>query len=78
MSTYQDGYCFYKAYLNPAHNYNIFRNNLYKVNITAINGLGQSGDNIDNPGHEISKPTNITVDIVVEPWAENTQNSEIL
>lgn len=78
MSTYQDGYCFYKAYLNPAHNYNIFRNNLYKVNITAINGLGQSGDNIDNPGHEISKPTNITIDIVVEPWAENTQDSEIL
>lgn len=75
--TYTDGYCFYKAYLNPAVDYNIYRNNFYKVNITAVNGLGQSGDDIDDPEHEISKPTNITVDIVVEPWVENTQDTEI-
>lgn len=77
ITTYENGYCYYKAYLNPAANYNIFRNNLYKVNITAVNGLGQSGDDIIDPTHPISKPTNITVDIVVEPWVENTQNTEI-
>ena len=77
ISTYTDGYCFYKAYLNPAVDYNIYRNNFYKVNITAVNGLGQNGDDVDNPEHEISKPTNITVDIVVEPWVENIQDSEI-
>lgn len=77
VETYTDGYCYYKAYLNPAVDYNIYRNNFYKVNITAVNGLGQSGDDIDNPEHEISKPTNITVDIVVEPWVENTQDTEI-
>lgn len=77
VDTYTDGYCYYKAYLNPAVDYNIYRNNFYKVNITAVNGLGQSGDDIDNPEHEISKPTNITVDIVVEPWVENVQNDEL-
>lgn len=77
MTTYEDGYCYYKVYLNPKENYNIYRNNLYLVNITAINGLGQSGDDIDNPDHEISKPTTINVDIVVESWAENTQDVEI-
>lgn len=77
ITTYTDGYCFYKAYLNPAVDYNIYRNNFYKVNITAVNGLGQNGDDVDNPEHEISKPTNITVDIVVEPWVENIQDSEI-
>lgn len=77
ISTYTDGYCFYKAYLNPAVDFNIYRNNFYKVNITAVNGLGQSGDDVDNPENPISKPTNITVDIVVEPWVENTQDTEI-
>lgn len=77
MVAYTDGYCYYKAYLNPAVDYNIYRNNLYKVNITAVNGVGEGGDNITDPTHPISKPTNITVDIVVEPWVENTQDTEI-
>lgn len=77
MITYTDGYCYYKAYLNPAVDYNIYRNNLYKVNITAVNGVGEGGDKIIDPTHPISKPTNITVDIVVEPWVENTQDTEI-
>lgn len=77
LETYTDGYCYYKAYLNPAGNYNIYRNNLYKVNITAVNGIGKSGDDITDPEQEISKPTNITIDITVEPWVENSQDTEI-
>lgn len=77
LETYTDGYCYYKAYLNPAGNYNIYRNNLYKVNITAVNGIGKSGDDITDPEQEISKPTNIIIDITVEPWVENSQDTEI-
>lgn len=78
LATYTNGYCYYKAYLNPDNNFNIYRNNLYKVNITAVNGIGESDkDIIDNPDKEISKPTNITVSVDIEDWIENTQNTEI-
>lgn len=77
ITTYENGYCYYKAYLNPALDYNIYRNNLYKVNIKAINGLGESKDVIVDPNHPIAKPTTITVDIIIEPWTENSQDVEI-
>lgn len=77
LKTYTEGNTFYKAYLNPAGDYNIFRNNVYKVNITKINGLGDPADIVDTPDKEVSKPTNIDVNIDVESWTENIQDSEL-
>lgn len=77
LNFYQGGQCYYKAYLNDADNYKIYRNNFYKVNVTKINRIGDPTDTVPTPDAPIAKPTNITVDIEVESWIENIQNSEL-
>ena len=63
--------------------FGVVRNNIYKVAVTAVNGLGEPGDfnpdplNPDDPGKE--KPqdnANLTVSIIVEPWDVRIDNIE--
>lgn len=49
--TYNNGYCYYRLYLNPEGNtmgegkYDLLRNVYYNATVTKINGLGTSGEN---------------------------------
>lgn len=81
IKEYTDGFSYYKAYLNPSDDFKIYRNNLYKVNIIKVNGIGDNTDNGEDNGEDpedkVPSPTNITVTVTVEDWVENTQNTEI-
>lgn len=81
--TYTNGLAYYNIFLNPApqsgqeNKFDVLRNNIYKVTITKINGLGKPGDIITDPTEEIDEPTDISVTLDIEPWTIVTQENEI-
>lgn len=65
---YKDSYCYYTVFLNKAGSNDVLRNDYYAVSITAINSIGYPDPEVVDPGREISKDTQITVNVTVEPW----------
>lgn len=53
VHTYDEGYCYYRIYLNPNDNYHILRNTIYDATITTINVIGTE-DPDDLPGSEFT------------------------
>lgn len=65
---YKDCYCYYTVFLNKGGSNDVLRNDYYAVSITAINSIGYSEPEVVDPGRPISKDTQITVNVTVEPW----------
>ncbi|PPL02129.1 Mfa1 family fimbria major subunit [Parapedobacter indicus] len=53
VHTYDQGYCYYRIYLNPNDNYHILRNTIYDATITTINVIGTENPD-DLPGSEFT------------------------
>lgn len=51
IHTYDQGYCYYRIYINPSEGYSINRNTVYRVNIRSVNYIGTTGKD-DLPGGE--------------------------
>ncbi len=79
--TYDNGFCYYRAYLNKASNsdgeivankYDVLRNNYYKVTIKSISAPGTPADTGD-----IKENTNIDADIDIDPWTPFDEEFEL-
>lgn len=76
IKTYTDGFAYYNVFLNTQNNYNVFRNDFYKITVNRINGLG---NNIaeDVTHQPLEDPTNISVNIEVTPWNLVSEDIEL-
>ena len=92
LHTYADGVCYYTHWIRHSNNnapskgimeYAIVRNNVYKLNIRDIYGLGddipyeppfdpdpEDPDNPDNPDNpdKPDEPEKIEIEVIVKPW----------
>lgn len=92
LHTYADGVCYYTHWIRHSNNnapskgimeYAIVRNNVYKLNIRDIYGLGddipyeppfdpdpEDPDNPDNPDNpdKPDEPEKIKIEVIVKPW----------
>ena len=79
---YTKGWAYYNVFLNPTagggeQKFDVLRNTIYTVNITKINGLGDGEDKVVEPEEPIGAPTNLSVEINIEAWSTNDQDSEL-
>ena len=83
--TYTGGVTYYNVFLNPVpakgeKKFDVLRNTIYTVNITKVNGVGEGdGENtvVTDPEEPIAAPTNLSVEIDIEDWSTNNQDSEL-
>jgi hypothetical protein len=68
--TYQDCTCFYTVYLSPNNDYNVLRNEYYKITVNKIVRLGNyyPGPSPDDSGNEQGGEANIQATVEVQPW----------
>ncbi|GAE86649.1 Mfa1 family fimbria major subunit [Bacteroides reticulotermitis] len=82
LTEYIGGLSYYNVFLNPnpakgENKFDVLRNTIYTVNITKINGLGEGKDVAIDPEVPIVAPTNLSVEIDIEDWSTNDQDSEL-
>ncbi|MDR0994697.1 MAG: Mfa1 family fimbria major subunit [Tannerella sp.] len=77
FTTYYDGHCYYRVFLNPTKDNNVYRNDYYQVTINGINQLGYPGDDDTDPSTVIGATTMMTYDITVQPWAVIPQDATL-
>lgn len=65
---YTDGTCYYTVFVNKAKNYDLFRNDFYRVTIDEILGLGDSAPGPKNPTVPVDVTTQIKISVDVTPW----------
>ncbi|MDR1918341.1 MAG: Mfa1 family fimbria major subunit [Tannerellaceae bacterium] len=71
--TYIDGICFYTVYLNPK-DYNVLRNEYYKLTIKDIKKIGKPYPEPSNPNDPLDAVADITIDITVKAWELASQD----
>ncbi len=74
---YNNGYCYYQAYLNPKNGYNTIRNDFYHVVITKISGPGKPDPDPKDPELPVETPTDITVSVEIIAWTYMADNYEL-
>jgi hypothetical protein len=74
---YENGVCYYSAYLNPAEGYNTIRNNFYHISVTSIIPPGRNTPDPKDPDKELAKPTDITIEVDIVPWKWKTSEQSL-
>jgi hypothetical protein len=72
--TYVDCICFYSVYLNPKE-YDVNRNDYYKVVITKVARLGDPYPGPNDPTLELGGEADLEVTITVQQWNKITQDT---
>jgi hypothetical protein len=65
---YENGLCYYNAFVNVKNACNTIRNAFYNLKITQIIPPGSATPDVKNPDDKVVEPTNINVTIDIEEW----------
>jgi hypothetical protein len=76
VATYSDGYCYWDLFLNK-NKWDVLRNDYYKCTITRIVAPGRPTTEIPDPDTPPESDTNITVDVEILAWNEQSGNYQL-
>ena len=74
IKKYTNGICYYAGNITTNNLAKIVRNNIYKLTVTSIAGLGEPGIDIPETGDPI---TMLNLDITIAPWTVNENSFDL-
>lgn len=77
IETYKKGLCYYYLYLGGDDSYSTLRNNFYDQLITKVNSLGYPDPYPVDPTTPLSKETQLTVEVEIQPWTVVPSSNEM-